>query len=173
VGFVLVLPLQAQQYLGTLSGAVSDSTGAKVIGAQITATDMTTNFATKATTNGVGGYTIPFLTPDTYTINIAAKSFGSETRTGIVLTAGGSIQTDFILNPGSQTAQVVVTADNALLDTASANLSTTLDTAQVVDTPNIGRNPFVLATLAANVTSTGYMQSKASGFTNPFSGTAV
>ncbi len=172
-GFLLALPLHAQQYLGTLSGTVTDSSGAKITGAQITATDVTTHFATTAKTNGAGQYTIPFLTPDTYTIDIAATSFGPETRTGVVLTAGGSVQTDFTLNPGSQATQVVVTADSALLDTASANLSTTLDTAQVVDTPNIGRNPFVLSTLAANVTSGGYMQSKASGFTNPFSGTAV
>jgi hypothetical protein len=48
------MPLAAQQYLGTLSGNVTDSTGAKVVGAQVTATDVTTNFVTKVLTNGSG-----------------------------------------------------------------------------------------------------------------------
>jgi hypothetical protein len=43
-----------------------------------------------------------------------------------------------------------------------------MGTKEVTDLPNIGRNPFVLSTLAADVTTGAYMQSKASGFTNPF-----
>ena len=165
--------LCAQQYLGTLSGSVSDSTGAKVVSAEVTAIDATTKFVTKVITNASGEYSIPFLAPDTYTVTIVSKGFRTENRTDIVVTAGSNVQTDFTLRPGSQSEEVVVTSSSALLDTASANLQTTLSTKEVTDLPNIGRNPFVLATLAANVTSTAYMQSKASGFTNPFSGTAV
>jgi hypothetical protein len=65
-------PIQAQQYLGTLSGSVADATGAKIVGANVTAKDITTNFETKVVTNGSGEYTIPFLTPDTYTVTIAS-----------------------------------------------------------------------------------------------------
>lgn len=171
----LVAPssIQAQQYLGTLSGGVSDSTGAKIVGADVTARDVTTKFETKAITNGSGEYTIPFLTPDTYTITVAAPGFGAQSRTDIVLTAGGIQHTDFSLKAGAATDQVVVTADSEQLNTASAELNTTLSTMEVTDLPNVGRNPFVLATLAANVYSGNYMQGKASGFTNPFSGTAV
>jgi hypothetical protein len=173
LGLVAALPIRAQQYLGTLSGDVSDLSGAKVTGADVTATDLTTKFVTKAVTNGSGGYSIPFLTPGTYSLTIAAQGFRSETRTGIVLTAGANQQTDFSLQVGNQSEQVVVTADTELLDTGSANLGTTLGTKEVTDLPNVGRNPFVLSTLAAGVTTGAYMQSKSSGFTNPFSGTAV
>ena len=164
---------KAQQYLGTLSGDVEDSSGAKVTGAEVVATNVTTKFVTRAITNGIGEYTVPFLTPGSYTVTITANGFRSETRTDIELTAGGNVQTHFSLMTGTQQEQVLVTADTQLLDTGSANLNTTFLTSEVTDTPNIGRNPFVLATLAANVYSGNYMQGKASGFTNPFSGTAV
>jgi Carboxypeptidase regulatory-like domain/TonB dependent receptor len=166
------IPVQAQQYLGTLSGTVTDSSGANVVGAVVTATDVTTSFTTKVVTNGSGGYTIPFLTPDTYEVTISSGNFRTEKRTGIVLTAGASTQTDFVLKAGSQSQSVEVTAETQLLDTSSANLATTFSTSEVTDTPNVGRNPFVLSTLAAGIYY-NYFQGKASTFTNPFSGAAV
>jgi len=171
--FTLSAPLQAQEYLGTLAGNVKDASGATVPKAVVSATDVVTQFVTTTVTDEGGNYSIPFLTPDEYSVSITAKGFRRETRTGIVLTAGGSILTEFALNIGSETQTVEVTADAQLLDTASANLATTFSTTEVTDIPNIGRNPFVLSTLAANVYSGNYMQGKASGFTNPFSGTAV
>src|ERR1039458_1954404 len=76
-GIVLTLSLgfticaSAQQYLGTINGSVSDSTGAKIVHAAVTATDTTTNFISKGVTNGAGDYTIPSLTPDVYTIAVS------------------------------------------------------------------------------------------------------
>ena len=77
----LVTPSHAQQYLGTLNGSVADATGAKVVGAEVTATDTTTHFVSKGVTNGEGEYAIPFLTPDVYTITVTANGFRVETRT--------------------------------------------------------------------------------------------
>src|ERR1022692_611143 len=59
------LPGHAQRYLASLTGNVSDPTSAKIVGAAVTATDLTTKFSTKTVTNGSGDYSIPFLTPDT------------------------------------------------------------------------------------------------------------
>ena len=170
------LPAHAQQYLGTLSGNVSDLTGAKVVGAQVTATDVATNFVTRVVTNASGDFTIASLTPGTYTVSIVAQGFRSETRNEVVLTAGARQQVDFNLHVGTQTDQVVVTAESTLLDSGSANIATTLSNQEVTDLPNNGRNPFVMATLAAGVFnggSGGYFQGKSSQFTNPFSGVAV
>jgi hypothetical protein len=168
--------IQAQQYLGTLSGSVADQTGAKVVGASVTAKAASTNFVTKAVTNGSGDYTIPFLTPDTYTVTIQATGFGGQTLTGIVLTASATARADFSLKAAGANTEITVSADSEILDTTSANLATTMLTEEVTDTPNIGRNPFVLSTLAAGVFSAGsggYEQGKASTYTNPFSGVAV
>lgn len=176
VGFSLVTPLHAQQYLGTLNGSVADSTGAKVIGAEVTAKDLTTNFVSKGVTNGEGAYAIPFLTPDVYTVTVAAKGFRVESRTDITLTSGATVGIDFALTPGTQTDSVIVTANSQLLDAESPALSTTIPNQQVTDLPNNGRNPNVLATLTVGVInggSGGYFQGASHNYTNPFSGVAV
>jgi hypothetical protein len=169
-------PTQAQQYSGTLNGSVSDSTGAKVPGAEVAATDTTTHFVTKGVTNGVGEYTIPFLAPDVYSITVTAKGFRAETSTGITLTAGGIVGTDFSLTVGNQGDSVLVVANTQLLDTESAELATTIPNEEVADLPNNGRNPNVMSTLTVGVYNSGsggYFQGKSSQYTNPFSGTAI
>ena len=178
ITFSLAFTISAagQQYLGTISGSVADASGAKVVGAEITATDTATNFVSKGVTNGAGNYNIPSLTPDIYTITVTAKGFRTETRTGITLTAGAIVGTDFTLTIGSQTETVIVTENSQLLETESPGLSTTIPNQEVTDLPNNGRNPNVLATLTVGVInggSGGYFQGKSSQFTNPFSGVAI
>jgi hypothetical protein len=172
----VALPAHAQQYLGNISGTVTDVTGAKVPNAEITVTNTDTHFATKGKSNGSGAYSIPFLPPGTYTVSFAAPSFQGETEGGVVLTVGASKEVDFVAKAGSATDTVNVVSENALLDTVTADIATTLDKQEVVDTPNIGRNPYVMATLAAGVInggSGGYFEGRASTVTNPFSGVAV
>ena len=70
LSFVSTRPLGAQQYLGTLTGEVTDTSGAKIANADVSATDITTHFTTRTKTNGSGGYSIPFLTPDTYEVTV-------------------------------------------------------------------------------------------------------
>ena len=54
------------KYLGAISGVVSDSTGATIPGAAISAKDTTTQYVSKVVTDATGAYTNPFITPDTY-----------------------------------------------------------------------------------------------------------
>ncbi|HEY6374372.1 MAG TPA: carboxypeptidase-like regulatory domain-containing protein, partial [Edaphobacter sp.] len=174
--FLISSQAQAQRYLGAISGEVNDSTGARVPGVRVTAVEASTRFTTAVVTGGEGMYTFPALQPGTYTITIAGQSFRTASRTGIVLTAGQTQQVDFSLTPGTANETIEVSTDTSLLDTGSANISTTLSTKEVTDLPNIGRNPFVMATLAAGVINTGsggYFQGKSSQFTQPFSGVAV
>src|ERR1700754_5089903 len=95
LSFVSARPLDAQQYLGTLAGEGTDASGAKIANADVSATDIVTHFTTKTKTNGSGEYSIPFLTPDTYEVKVEVSGFRPETRTGLVLTAGGNERTDF------------------------------------------------------------------------------
>jgi hypothetical protein len=173
LSFLLPLPSYAQRYLGSIQGEVSDSTGGKIVGATATAEEMITHYKTTGQANAAGTYTFPSLNPGSYNVTLTAPSFKSEVRENIVLTAGQTQQIDFTLSPGTATEVVNVSAQNTLLDTGSANIATTLTTAEVTDLPNVGRNPFVLATLGAGIETGQYMQAKASQFTNPFSGTAV
>jgi Carboxypeptidase regulatory-like domain len=176
--FSLILPLSAsaQQYLGSISGSVSDASGAKVVGADVTATDTTTHFVSRGVTNNSGDYTIPSLTPDVYSITVTAKGFRTETRTGITLTAGATVGSDFALTVGTQTETVIVTENSQMLDTESPALSTTIPNQEVTDLPNNGRDPNVLATLTVGVMnggSGGYFQGQSHAYTNPFSGVAI
>ncbi len=173
---LLALPakLRAQVYLGSIQGEVTDSTGAKIPGAMVTAEETGTHFKTTGKTNDAGEYTFGALNPGTYIVSTTAPTFKTETRPGVVLTAGQLQKVDFTLTAGAASETVEVSADNLLLDAGSANIATTLSTQEVTDLPNLGRNPFVQASLGAGVIDAGaYFTGKASGFTNPFSGVAV
>ena len=167
----------AQRYLGSIQGEVTDSTGAVVPNADVTAEELATHFKTAGKTNASGFYAFPSLNPGTYTVTATSAGFQTETRLNVILVAGNLQQIDFKLVAGTTTESISVVAnDNSLLDSGSANIATTISTKEVTDLPNVGRNPFVMATLAAGVINTGsggYFQGKSSQFTNPFSGVAV
>jgi hypothetical protein len=162
----------AQQYLGTIQGAATDSTGAKVPDATVVAEETTTHFKTTVKSNSSGSFTFAALNPGTYTVTITAAGFKTVSRSQLTLTAGQFQQVDFNLSLGEATETVEVTGENSILDTGSANVATTLSQQEVVDLPNEGRDPFVLADLAAGVTLSVF-QAKSSTATNPFSGAAV
>lgn len=169
-------PVSAQRYLGGITGQITDSTGAKVVGAKVTAVEGITHYSTTVTTAADGTYAMPDLQPGTYSITTAAPGFRQEERINIVITAGQIAKEDMSLSPGSATETIRVTAQsNSLIDVSSPTIATTLSTQEVTDLPNNGRNPFVMVTLAPGVIpSTGnYFQAKSSQYTNPYSGTAV
>src|SRR5208282_2333805 len=76
--------LQAQRYLGGLSGTVADQTGATVPGAQVVAVEDSTKFKTEVTTSAAGAYSLPTLSPGTYTVTVTAKGFKTETQVNVV-----------------------------------------------------------------------------------------
>ncbi len=168
--FLATLPLRAQRYLASLTGNVSDPTSAKIVGATVTATDLTTKFSTKAITNGSGDYSLPFLTPDAYDVTVDAKGFRTETRTDVVLTAGSDSRTDFTLSVGSQTETVTVGASSPLLDTASASIGTTFTEQQVHDLPSMGRVPAMVASLAAGAYDSAFIGGKTDSTLVPWGG---
>ncbi len=169
--------LQAQRYLGGISGTVADQTGAILPGAQVVAVEASTHFKTEVTALADGVFSMPTLPPGTYTVTVTAKGFKTETKTNIILTAGQMAQVDFSMAPGnvSQTVEVAAESSN-LMDTGSPTIAMTLDSQAVADLPNNGRNPYVMVTMAPGVVDTasgGYFNGKASQFTNPYSGVAV
>ncbi len=153
------IPVHAQRYMAALTGDVSDPTAAKIVGATVTATDTATNFVTKATTNGTGVYTFPFLTPDTYNVTVEAKGFRTEERKGVDLTAGNNVQANFTLSVGAN-ANITVTVSGGaqLLDTASADLGITITHQETTDLPNFDRDPYVSTALAAGTFDSVFLQ---------------
>lgn len=174
LGLVFPMLSPAQRYLGSIEGQVSDPTGAKVVGVKVTAIESTTKYQTTVVTNADGAYSMPALQPGTYTVTATAQGFRTETLTNVVLTAGQTQELNIALQTGAVTESVTVSADTtALLDAGSPNLATTLSSQEVTDLPNNGRDPYVMATMAAGVKTNEYFQVKASQYTNPYSGVAV
>lgn len=177
VGVLVLTPAHAQRYLGGLSGTVADQTGAILPDAQVVATENSTQFKTRVTTGADGVYSMPTLSPGTYTVSVTVKGFETERQANVVLTAGQVVHLDFKLSPGNVSQSVEVVAETAsLVDTSSPTIATTLDNQEVTDLPNEGRNPYVMATFTPGVVDTasgGYFNGHSSQYTNPYSGVAV
>lgn len=153
---LLVMPfgLRAQEFRATISGTVTDNTGAVVPHASVVVTNMETGGKTKLESNDAGAYAAPSLTPGRYSIQVQAPNFQSVLRNGITLQAGDHPEVDIQLQLGEVSQSVVVDADVPLIDTTNAAIGQSIGTKEVEDLPQNGRTPVVLAQLALGVAST-------------------
>ena len=134
------LPVFSQANLGQILGAVTDQTGGVIAGAMVTVTNTGTDVARTLTTDQAGEYIAPNLTPGTYSVRASSTGFQAFERQNIAVGVGQKTRVDAQLTPGQVTQTVEVTAAALLLDTTSAVISGTLDTATIVDLPLNGRN---------------------------------
>ena len=147
--------MQAQGVEATLRGRVTDSAGLAVPGVKIEVTNTGTNQVTPTVTDSVGLYTTPFLNPGTYRITAVAAGFKKFLREGLSLSVGDTVAVDMMLEVGAVTEQLTVTAEAPLLETAKADRGTLVDERTVEEMPLNGRNPFMLAKIAAGVNFNG------------------
>ncbi len=148
----LLLPagLRAQGY-GSISGTVTDSTGAVVPGVQITATQAGTGLTVKTVASGTGTYVFPSLSPAAYSIAASAQSFESFLQTSVVLQADQSITVNIILKVGSAATTVTVTTAPPEVNLTNGTLSQVIDTERVNNLPLITRNAAALTMLVPGV----------------------
>ncbi len=116
---------------GTLTGFVSDPSGASVVGAKLKAVNTDTGFTSEGQTNETGRYSIPFLNPGPYELRVEASGFRGHVRTGIELRAGEAPRIDVTLELGSISESVSVSGRAPLLETETATSSAGL-TSQTV-----------------------------------------
>jgi hypothetical protein len=152
---LLTIPVWAQTPTGTISGNVTDSSGAAVAGAAVTVTETGTNATFNATTDASGRYTVPFIQPGNYTVGVIASGFTPAKQTGLTVTTASEVTADFKLTVGKVSDVVVVTADAQRLDTETSNLSSTIGAREILDLPDNGRNPFDFAVLSPGVSTVG------------------
>ena len=115
------------QALGGVNGTVTDSTGASVPGATITATDTSTGVVAHGVTSSVGTFTIPALNPGHYNITAEAKGFKKGEQTGVTVEIAKQSSVDFQLAPGAASQTVQVEASAVSLETEQPELGTTLE----------------------------------------------
>ena len=141
-------PVIAQTTAGQITGIVNDPSGAAVPDASVTAVNSATGSTRKTTSNQLGNYTVPLLEPGTYTVKVEKQGFRPIGRPGVTLHVNQVARIDFIMELGSLTESVSVTAESPFLQTAEASLGAVVDNAKIVNLPLNGRNPFDLVFLA-------------------------
>ena len=127
--------LSGQAVTGTLLGTVTDSTGAAVANAKVSATLTSTGAVSDSLTNGSGNYTFPNMQPGVYTLTIDAKGFKKSEQQNINLLSDTSPRVDITLQPGNVSETVVVTTAPPVLQTDRADISTKIEAVSLSELP--------------------------------------
>jgi len=142
---------------GSLTGTVTDSTGAVIAGATITATNAATNVVTTRTSSSAGSYTIAPIPPGIYSVQIAAKGFKTLRQDNLSVDALGQLSFNAALTLGEASETVVVTAAPPVLDTSNATLGTVMENETYTNLPiqmnTTQRDPTAFATLTPGAQS--------------------
>jgi len=135
--FFLSTFVAAQTINGTISGVVTDSAGAAVAGATVTATNKDTGQSRDAITNDEGLYRIGSLAVGNYSVKVEKSGFGIVTEETNV-SSGSDTSVNAKLSVGGLTAQVTVSDAGALLETTQSQVVKTVDQQRILELP--GRN---------------------------------
>src|SRR5487761_1627508 len=153
LSFALLTPssLHAQVVGATLSGTITDPSGAVIPHAQVVITNTATGVTRNATADASGFYNTPNLLPGTYRITVSASGFSTQIRTGIVLTVGASQILNVSLQVGKVTNLVQVTGAAPTVQLASSSISAVVNSTTVRQLPLNGRSWTDLAKLQPGV----------------------
>ncbi|HEY2153071.1 MAG TPA: carboxypeptidase regulatory-like domain-containing protein [Vicinamibacterales bacterium] len=143
----------AQLTTATIVGTVTDTTGAAVPGATATARNVDTGFTRSATTAADGGYRLEFMPIGRYLVDVALDGFKTVHRSGIVLRVTDTARVDAALEIGPLAESVTVNADAPLVNTSTAEVSRTIETAAIATLPLVDRNVYTLLDLTPGVQS--------------------
>jgi Carboxypeptidase regulatory-like domain len=147
--FLLVLAVgiyvHAQNLRGSITGQVTDATGAAVSHAEVTVTSTDNGAVVHGTTTSDGYYAVPNLLPGGYTLQVTAAGFKTFERPGIPVQTQQNVSINVQLEVGAATEQITVTAAPPLIDTADASTGQVLTTDQVEDLPTNGGTPLGFA----------------------------
>lgn len=138
---------QAQGFYGSITGTVTDNTGALVPEATVDLTNSATGVKAQTTSNGAGLYTFPNLQPGMYQLTFTKTGFKTTTRGSIDVQVASNLRVDIALPVGSATETAEVIAETPILQTQDASLGNTIEGRAVTDMPLNGRNVYALVSL--------------------------
>ncbi|HUA97294.1 MAG TPA: carboxypeptidase-like regulatory domain-containing protein [Terracidiphilus sp.] len=125
----------------SLSGTVTDQTGAVVPNAAVTALNVQTGVQTKTTSTGTGAYQFVSLQAGRYTVSCSVNGFKTFVANGVALHASGVTTLPIALEVGTTTQTVSVSGASAMVDTETANNLTTIEPDLIQGIPVEGRDP--------------------------------
>lgn len=146
--------LNAQYTTASLGGTVVDSSGGVVPGATVTVQNTGTDLTKRMLSGADGSYLFPILPVGTYTLRVEKTGFKTYEQSGILLTVNQAVTQGVVLQLGSVSQQVTVSANAAMVQTQSATLSQLVGQERIVDLPLNGRQAQSLIFLSAGTVNT-------------------
>ena len=147
--------LLGQSTQGGLRGTVSDAQGGLVANAKVTLTNRGTNEPRSTITNSSGQFDFPLVVPATYSLTAESTNFKRFERQNIIVGTQEFLTINLALEVGSVTESILVTEQVPLVESSNASQGQVLDNQKLVELPNLGRNPFMMSKLSANVIAVG------------------
>ncbi|HKA01046.1 MAG TPA: carboxypeptidase-like regulatory domain-containing protein [Candidatus Solibacter sp.] len=147
-------PSTAQETRASLSGIVTDVSGSVVPGAVLQLTNEQTGVVSSTVANEAGLYRFLFLDPGKYKLVATIAGFKTWERDKIELTVNKAATLPVVLEVGSQTERITVSAEAPLIEAEKADRGLLIDNKKVVDLPINTRNPIMLAALANGIVHT-------------------
>lgn len=145
---------QAQIGTGSITGMVTDSSGAVVPDAGVTVTNVDTNVSRIASTTNAGDYAVTGLLPGRYSVSVKKSGFRAATVPGFVLEVDQKARVDVVLEVGDVSQSVSVEGVAPLLESEASSVGQVIENRRVVELPLNGRNFLDLTILTPGVTFT-------------------
>ncbi len=155
------LPVFAQRTTSSISGTVTDPSGAVTPDAQVQATNVSTGASTRASSNADGFYVLSNLAPGNYRLRVEKTGFQVSQQDGIVLQVDRPVTLNVTLQVGASTQTVTVSADVDQVNLRSQTVSYQVTPEMARELPLNGRNILQLMSLAPDAgptSSSGYQQ---------------
>ena len=130
----------AQTTTATLSGVVTDESGAVLPGAQVTVTNTATRVRRAVTTDAAGRFTAPQLEPGPYEVSTTMTGFETLVRQGITLVIGQEAKLALAMKVGAVNEHVTVTAEAPMVNTSSSAVGGVVEEKCIQDLPLNGRD---------------------------------
>ncbi len=140
---------------GTITGTVTDMTGALIQGATVTLTDSGTKTRRTTVTNKDGQFVMADVQPSTYDVTASKQGFSTDMIPALAVLVGTQTTANFKMAVGAESTTIEVTASGADLQTMNATTGTTVDPALVESLPAIGRDVASFVTMQPGVTPGG------------------
>ena len=142
--FSFSLTLQAQEFRSTLSGRVTDPSGAVVVNATVKAVEVNSKTTYTAQTTKDGTYYIPYVLPGTYTVSVAAKGFKTAVQDNVRLFTAQAFCQNFKLQVGTTSESVTVTTAPPELETTTGSGNNLILERELEEVPLNGRQAYML-----------------------------
>lgn len=164
---------QADVASATIKGSVTDQNKAVVVGAIVTAKSIDRGFTRTGKTDSDGAYVIATLQPGSYEVRIEAQGFEAAVIPQAEVTVGQIAVYDIELQPGGVKAQIEITGDAPVIEIERTQQSNTINSLQIENLPNIGRDFTAYVFTLPGVSSSNVPRAQNPGFTFGTSGFSI